>query len=154
MKKNVFRLENVLKYRTLLKEQKRIELLKASQETGEQESLINGRIKGVNSARAELSRQVRSGACDPGLLHMVDDFVAGEAIRLRGDKEKMRELQFTQEAKLQALVEAQKQVKSLETLKAKKADEYRKEVLRSEQEELDDFVLRPKLEWMKAETKK
>lgn len=136
-----FHLEKVLEHRRRLEDDAKRDFLNAQVNTLNALRDLEGLYVAIDVARAR-GHEMQKGVAN---LHMaptlqnIDVFIGGQKIRIERQRAVIRELKATEERFQELLVQAAKEKKTLEKLREKHIAEYRAELARREQEELDDL---------------
>lgn len=136
-----FRLQKVLDHRLRLEDEAKREYLAAQANTLEAIRLLEQLYVAIDVARQRGHELVTGGPdlrMTPTLQH-TDLFINGQKIRIERQRTKVRELKTIEEEKQELLAQAAREKKTLEKLREKHLQEYRKERDRKEQEEADDL---------------
>lgn len=134
MKKFVFKLERVLKYRkTIQDEKKRVLILKNQQLYSAQERLRNLQEEASNNG-------IKEGVVNINYLILTGQYEGYLFLEIEKQKDVIEKIKKeVQEAKDEYL-EATKEAKTLEVLKEKQETEYKKNRLKEEEKEIDSTV--------------
>lgn len=139
-----FRLETLLKLRDLVRDERRAELSQAYQA----EEILTQRQREIEKELRQLGEESRSVA-GPGPVsvdHLLD--VRRYEIVLRSQEQYARQQQQVLAAEIerrrQALVEANREVRVLETLREKQMDRHRQEEARQDVKQMDEAAGRTK----------
>ena len=135
MKKFKFSLEKVLSLREFEQNQAQIELGKAQSVVND----LNNQLKYIASEIVR-SNESRSTSSELNFLLSIENYVNGLNYKKEILLEELAKAQLVLEEKRAIVVEAIKKRKSLEKLKEKQLSEYKKEVLKEEENALDDIV--------------
>lgn len=137
-----FRLEPVLRLRVAERDARRAELAQAL----EAEQVVQAQARDLKAELAQM-RQLTTTACQPGTVN-VDRLLNSHRyellLQVQLDQLRQRSVQVRAEIerRRERLVEADRDVRVLEQLRDRQAAEAAREVLRSEQKQLDEIALR------------
>ncbi len=139
MKKFKFSLDSVLSYKEQVLESLQGEHAAIMAEVREQEAVLEAAWQNYRDCDAEYSQRKAEG------IAITDAMVYQNGLRvlerdIQRESEKLEELRKKEEAKRQEVVDAKIDTSSIEKLKEKKLDLYNKEVAKSEEVLIDEFV--------------
>ena len=134
MKKFKFSLEKVLSLREFEEKQAQIELGKAQSVVND----INEQLKFIASERVK-SNESRSKSSDLTFLMSIENYINGLDYKKEKLIEELVQAQIILEEKRAIVVEAIKKRKSLEKLKEKQFESYKKEYNKEEEKILDEI---------------
>ena len=134
MKKFKFSLEKVLSLREFEEKQAQIELGKAQSVVND----INEQLKFIASERVK-SNESRSKSSDLTFLMSIENYINGLDYKKELLIEELAQAQIILEEKRAIVVEAIKKRKSLEKLKEKQFESYKKEYNKEEEKILDEI---------------
>ena len=134
MKKFKFSLEKVLSLREFEQNQAQIELGKAQSVVND----INDQLKFIASERLK-SNESRSKSSDLTFLMSIENYINGLDYKKEKLIEELAQAQIILEEKRAIVVEAIKKRKSLEKLKEKQFESYKKEYNKEEEKILDEI---------------
>jgi flagellar FliJ protein len=138
-----FRLEKVLVHRRRLEDEAKREFIIAQAATNKALSDLEALYVAIDVARSR-GHEMQVGTSDHRMaptLQNIDSFINGQKIRIERQRAVIRDLKSTEERMHELLVEASKEKKTLEKLREKHLEEYRAELARKEQAELDDLAI-------------
>lgn len=139
MKKFVFPLEKVLKYRTSLLDEEKNRLAELRRELSEIESQIENCHRQIDSSDDELKQSAAKGTTVMRLQLL--NFEIESARRMIEELEKKRQKQLILvERQLSAVLAATKDVNGLERLKEKQREEYNEAVRKEEDLTISELV--------------
>lgn len=141
MKKFAFRLENVLNHRDIVKEKAKGEWVEAQRKVKECEDFIRDLQSDIMRSRQEIISLSSSGTGQAASMDRIHQFIEGTKIQIQRLNLRLRELKVDEEDKQLALIQANRDLRALETLKEKKKDEFKKTYVQEEQKKSDDAVL-------------
>ncbi len=139
MKKFRFQLESVLNFRDQ-------QLDALMEELGRLQSEVRLQEEVRNAARDRLARYDEDTAIKKAegmtILEALEAETSQQVLskRLRAEEEKLEECRRALESKRQQVIEARKEIRSLEKLKEVRRDEYDKAALKAEEKQLDDMT--------------
>lgn len=139
MKKFKFSLDSVLSYKEQVLESLQGEHAVIMAQVREQESVLEAAWQSYRDCDAEYSRRKAEG------ITITDAMVYQNGLRvlerdIQRETDKLEKLRKKEEAKRQEVVDAKIDTSSIEKLKEKKLDLYNKEVAKSEEVLIDEFV--------------
>lgn len=139
MKKFKFSLDSVLSYKEQVLESLQGEHAAIMAEVREQESVLEAAWQQYRDCNAEYSQRKARG------MTITDAMVYQNGLRvlerdIQRETDKLEELRKKEEAKRQEVVDAKIDTSSIEKLKEKKLELYNKEVAKSEELLIDEFV--------------
>lgn len=135
-----FKLDKVLRYRT-----RRMEAEARKLHEIESAALVLERENARMTDRCrELTRAAASGITDTGLIdrRRLTDFVRGQQRLIRDNAERIRDIRRRADAQRQVLLGAQREVKALELLKDRRAEEWLLRQRRLDQKRTDEIASR------------
>ena len=139
MKKFKFSLDSVLSYKEQVLESLQGEHAVIMVQVREQEAVLEAAWQSYRDCDAEYSRRKAEG------ITITDAMVYQNGLRvlerdIQRETDKLEKLRKKEEAKRQEVVDAKIDTSSIEKLKEKKLDLYNKEVAKSEEVLIDEFV--------------
>ncbi len=139
MKKFKFSLDSVLSYKEQVLEALQGEHAAILAQVREQEGVLEAAWQDYRDCDAEYSRRKAEG------ITITDAMVYQNGLRvlernIQRETDKLEELRKKEDAKRQEVVDAKIDTSSIEKLKEKKLDLYNKEVAKSEEVLIDEFV--------------
>ncbi len=135
-----FSLQVVLEHRRRLEDEARRVFFEAQAKVDQAVGVLNEYYAQVDRTRDEsLKLQKQGGAMAPTLVAN-ENFVTGQKFRIEAQRMKIRDLKMEAEALQDALLEAAKEVKTLEKLKERQQEEYKKKMRKREANEIDEIV--------------
>ena len=140
MKKFKFSLDSVLSYKEQVLESLQGEHAVIMAEVREQEAVLEAAWQEYRDCDAEYSQRKAEG------IAITDAMVYQNGLRvlernIQRETDKLKELRRKEEAKRQEVVDAKIDTSSIEKLKEKKLDAYRKSVQKAEEAAIDEFVM-------------
>lgn len=141
MKKFAFRLEKVLTHRDLVMEKAKGEWVAAQMKVRECEDFISELQNAVMDSRQRVLELSQGGKGQAAEMDEAHAFIELTKIQIDRLKFRLRELKADEEDKQLALIQANRDLRALETLKEKKKDEFKKSYVQEEQKKSDDAVL-------------
>ena len=142
MKRFGFRLQNVLNYREEIEQQRRLILARAIELVQAQERELMS-CRELTSEAMEEMRQLGTRKLDLAALRQQQAHLASVRRRLTEAAERLRAAQGETESARQGFVEARKDRRALELLRAQRAADYGHEAEVQDQKELDEIGSRP-----------
>lgn len=137
MRRFVFSLQKVLDYRQRLEEQAIRAFAEAQAELAHQQH----RLRHLLDWRQEcLNRSERRHRLAVALLDIEQTFLSALEEQIQLQRQRVAEAQHQVEVRRQQLIEAQRERKTLERLKEKQYEQWRLELLRWEQKQIDDLA--------------
>ena len=101
---------------------------------------LNGFYQQVDNTRLDNQALEKSGGALAGRLIMNDGFIDGQKIRIERQRIKIRDLKSAAEILHEQMIEAARETKTLEKLKEKQKEEYKKKLRIREMKENDEIV--------------
>lgn len=139
-----FTYENILKTKKVEKDVAHRDFMYASQELEVAVSRLGGMYQQVSDSR-ELNMksvsQKKLSTEDIAVLQWVDQFMAGQRVRIERQKSAVKETNAQFETKREHLSEVAKEYKIFEKLKEKMKEKFRKEQRKLEQKSIDELVV-------------
>jgi flagellar FliJ protein len=136
-----FSLEVVLEHRRRTENEARRRFMEAQAKVDEAVAQLNEYYAQVDRTREEnLSLQRQGGTNAPSLVAN-EAFISGQKFRIEAQRMKIRDLKAEAEILQSALLEAAKEVKTLEKLKERQFEEYKKKRRKHEAREIDEIVV-------------
>lgn len=136
-----FSLEVVLEHRRKLENEARRRWVEAQSLVDQAIAELNVMYDQVDAARASNLETERSGGTTAARLVANDNFIAGQKFRIEAQRMKIRDLKMTADELQEAMVEAAKETKTLEKLKERGFEEWKKERRKREMKETDELVI-------------
>lgn len=136
MKRFTFRLQRVLDYRETLKKEKERELALKNHELSTAEQSVQRILEEQNS-----SDGIAEGVKTMAEVGLVGDYLRGLQRALENQRVRVKEAQIAVEAARDAYVEKATDVKTLDTVKGKRHEEFLEEKARREKRTTDDIVV-------------
>lgn len=136
MKRFTFRLQRVLDYRETLKKEKERELALKNHELSSAEQSVHRIVEEQNS-----SNGVTPGVITMAEVGLVGDYLRGLQRALENQRERVIEAQVAVEAARDAYIEKATEVKTLDTVKTKRYEEYLEDKTHHEKRQSDDIVV-------------
>lgn len=135
MKKFVFKLERILKYRQLIKDEKKKELILKNQILKKEEDRLN------TLSRLMEENKIGEGYININFLLLSGQYSVYLAEEIKNQKEVIKKsINDVEVAKNEYLL-ASKDSRALELLREKQETEYEKNLLKEEEKESDDMVI-------------
>lgn len=138
-----FRLEKVLTHRRRLEDEAKREFILAQANTVKALRDLEALYVAIDVARTR-GHDMQIGESDRRMaptLQNIDVFIGGQKIRIDRQRVVIREFKAEEERLHDLLIEASREKKTLEKLREKHLQEYRVEMARREQLELDDLAI-------------
>jgi flagellar FliJ protein len=139
MRKFKFSLEKLLEHRRMQVDLAQRDYLTAKSKEDEQVSRMQFMQTELNSAIQTTQQLQRTGGTVADQIQAIHEFCGGQKIRIGRQNRMVLALREISEHKRLVLVEAMKQVKTLEKLREKKKFDFDKELLRLEMKEVDEM---------------
>ncbi len=136
MKRFNFRLQRVLDYRETLKKEKERELAVKNHELSTAEQSVQRILEEQNS-----SDGLAPGVKTMAEVGLVGDYLRGLQRALENQRERVKEAQVAVEAARDAYIEKATDVKTLDTVKTKRHEEFLEDRARREKRTTDDIVV-------------
>ena len=136
MKRFNFRLQRVLDYRETLKKEKERELAVKNHELSTAEQSVQRILEEQNS-----SDGLAPGVKTMAEVGLVGDYLRGLQRALENQRERVKEAQVAVEAARDAYIEKATDVKTLDTVKSKRHEEFLEDRARREKRTTDDIVV-------------
>ena len=136
MKRFTFRLQRVLDYRETLKKEKERELALKNHELSTAEQSVQRILEEQNS-----SDGVAEGVKTMAEVGLVGDYLRGLQRALENQRERVKEAQVAVEAARDAYIEKATEVKTLDTVKGKRHEEFLEDKARRDKRTSDDIVV-------------
>jgi flagellar export protein FliJ len=135
-----FSLEVVLEHRRRTENEARRVFLEAQAKVDQAVAQLNEYYAQVDRTREQnLTLQLQGGANAPSLTAN-ESFITGQKFRIDSQRMMIRDLKMEAEALQEALLEAAKEVKTLEKLKERQLEEFKKKRRKHEAREIDEIV--------------
>lgn len=135
-----FAFETLLKHRKRIEEEKQRDYHQAKQAVDEVLGRINGMYQSLDQTRAEIQEIQTGGSTSIETIVQREEYIEGLKIKIESERQVARQLMMVAEEKLQILMEAVKEFKSLEKLKERKHQEHRREAKKKELKSVDEMV--------------
>lgn len=138
-----FHLEKVLAHRRRLEDEAKRNFMNAQANTAKGLRDLESLYVAIDLARAR-GHEMQQGVSDhrtTPTLQNIDVFISGQKIRIDRQRAVIRDLKAIEERFHEELIEASREKKALEKLREKHLQEYRLELARREQNELDDLAV-------------
>jgi len=137
MRRFVFSLQKVLEYRQRLEEQAIRAFAEAQAQLMHEQAVLH---KLLIEREECLRRSHRRQHLSVELLAVEQTYLSALEERIEQQRQRVAEAEKVLEEKRQALIEAQRERKTMERLREKQYEEWRQEWLRTEQKALDDLA--------------
>lgn len=132
----------VLKQRERDRDQARYDYLEARRMLDECMAELDQMYKDIDQSRSEIhNRQKDSDQNSVSHILYLESFISGVNLKIKNKRLQTRELMRLVEDKLEALTEANQNVKSLEKLKEKKFEEWKQEQNKLENKKNQDLMI-------------
>ncbi len=139
MKKFTFSLQNVLEYRDKQLEERSREYAEAIAKTKAQQAVLDE----LKEERRQLGDKL-NGKTQGGItaieMSSYRRYMKLLDVRIDEEKQILGELAEAEEERRQGVVEARREVASIDKLKEKRIDEYNTEVMKSEERSIEEFI--------------
>lgn len=139
MKKFRFSLEKVLDYKTQVEDNLKNEHAQAVKRVTDQEKVIAGLEKEFGQCRVTFEEKKKEG-CVLYDLQVYENYLSRINRQIRQEKEVLTRFKVEAEKKRQLVVAAKVETSSIEKLKEKKVQEYNKEMQKSDEQFIEEFV--------------
>ena len=139
MKKFKFALDTVLSYKQQVLDALQGEHAEILARVRNQEELLEDLWQGYRDYNAEYRQRAEEGLPLTEALMYQNGLRAAEQ-EIQRETRRLEELQAEEEKKREAVVEAKKDTSSIEKLKEKKLDAYRRAEAKSEEQFIDEFI--------------
>ncbi|MCI8512436.1 MAG: flagellar export protein FliJ [Lachnospiraceae bacterium] len=139
MKKFSFSLDKVLSYKQQLENSIRNEHAAILQQVNQQEQKIRELEAEETETRRKLDEVKRKG-CSPLELNSHEGYIGYLTAELARERGVLLRLKKQEEAKRQELIEAKKETASIDKLKVRKLEEYRKLEAKEQEQLVEEFV--------------
>ena len=140
MKKFVFRLESLLKFRAYQEERAKMELARAEHDVLECKNSIENAGNELSAAFMELEKETASGI-DVAKYKAFANYITGIESFIDSEKKRLKKLQAVVSEKRRKLAKKTVEKKIIENLKAKQKEAYYKDVLKLLEKESDDITI-------------
>ncbi len=135
-----FEFEKLLTFRKMTEDRSRKDFLLARAAVDEAESSLKKMYDDVTTTHQRIGKLQQTSGRNAPALTMADEFIVGQKVRIQRQREKIRELLAVAEEKRAILVEASREKKTIEKLKEKRSEEFRRVQKKREMREIDDLV--------------
>src|SRR5690606_19844496 len=136
-----FRLDPVLRSRKIEQDQAQKEFLLAERALHLQLQFIRKLYEATDDARVDIAEIQNAGGTQSTRLQFLEEFIEGQKVRIKRERDKARELMREKEDKFDILVEKSKDFKVIEKLKERRRETFRKEKSLKETKEIDDITV-------------
>ena len=140
MKKFKFSLETVLSYKDQILNSLKNEHGAILAAIREQEEVLDEVWRRYREYNAEFCERKRSGMSAMDAV-MYQSALRAQEMEIQRETEKLEKLQEEEEKKRNEVVEAKKETASLEKLRERKLESYNKELQKSEEQKIEEFVV-------------
>ena len=140
MKKFKFSLETVLSYKDQVLNSLRNEHGAILAAIREQEDVLDEVWRRYREYNEEFCERKRTGMSAMDAV-MYQSALRAQELEIKRQTEKLEKLQAEEEKKRNEVVEAKKETASLEKLRERKLDHYNKEIQKSEEQRIEEFVV-------------
>lgn len=135
-----FSYEKLLSHKQTLEEIAQKNLAEAQSRLDDAKAELEGLFKAVDDARARAFETERQGGMSQNSGALADEFANGQKIRIAKQREVIRERNMDVEQRQEELILAARERKTLEKLREKKLEEFKTELKRKEQKDVDDMI--------------
>ena len=135
-----FSYEKLLAHKQTLEQIAQKNLAEAQRRLDQAKSELQGLYQAIDDVRNRSFEMERQGGLSQNTGVATDEFVNGQKIRIAKQKDVVREKMMDVEQRQEELILAARERKTLEKLKEKKIEEFKTEVKRKEQKEVDDMI--------------
>lgn len=139
MKKFAFSLNKVLDYKEQIENSIRNEYSQAAKLVADQETVIQNMNEMHRKYCEELETGKRNG-CTIQFIQLYETYLSTLQVKIEQEKDILALLKEKEEKKRQELIAAKVETSSIEKLKEKKKAQYDKEVQKSEEQMIEEFV--------------
>lgn len=139
MKKFKFSLDTVLSYKDQILNSLKIEHGVILAEIREQEEILEAVWRRYRDYDEEFREQKLNGISALDAM-MYESGLRAQELEIKRETEKLEALRVKEEKKRNEVVEAKKETASLEKLRERKLDSYNKDVQKSEEQRIEEFV--------------
>lgn len=136
-----FGLERILKHRKTVEEIQARDYAEARLELDKELNRLKLYYESIDGAREEIFKLTQQDSPDNPKMSELDSFIEGQEIRIKRQREVVREKMQIAEEKQEALRMAAIERKILDTLKDKQKENYRIESRKKEQKTIDELVV-------------
>lgn len=141
MRKFKFPLERVLTFRRRSAERALASFQEQQQKVRDQQLHIKQLQSQVAQTRQSNQKKVALGTARPEFLQVNSALIQGLTGKIKTEQHKLRSLMTELENRKEVLVELRREQKTMELLKEKQAEAFKKEQGRREQKAMDDLVV-------------
>jgi flagellar FliJ protein len=141
MKKNGFRLDQVLKYRKEIEKVRKQEFASAKQKLEEASTMLKIEEEGVENLNSELMDRQQQGISSAE-LQIYSSFIRRKSADIKNQKTNVGLLDHDLGMKRETLMDASKGKKMLETLEKKSHQKMRKEMAEKERGVMEEIAIR------------
>ncbi len=135
-----FAFEKLLVHRKITEDRARKEFLLAQAKVDGAEGELKKMYDDVTNAHDRVGRLQQTSGQNAASLMVADEFIVGQKIRIQHQREKIRQLLAVAEEKRAILIEAAREKKTLEKLKEKRFEEFKRTQKKREMREIDEIV--------------
>lgn len=135
-----FSYQKLLAHKQTLEEIAQKNLAEAQRSLDSAKTELKALFQAVDDVRARAFEIERQGGQSQNSGAVADEFANGQKIRIGKQREVIRERDMIVEQRQEELILAARERKTLEKLKEKKIEEFKTEVKRKEQKEVDDMI--------------
>jgi flagellar FliJ protein len=136
-----FSLEVLLEHRRRTENEARRQYMEAQAKVDQAVAQLNEYYAQVDRTREDNLNLQRQGGAKSSSLVANENFITGQKVRIETQRMKIRELKMAAEELQLALVEAAKETKTLEKLKERQQEEYKKARRKRDMKETDELVV-------------
>jgi flagellar export protein FliJ len=136
-----FSFEVLLDHKRKLENEARRQFMEAQVKVDEATVKLNEFYDQVDRARGDSQKLQRTGGLLAPALVANSDFISGQKFRIEAQRMKIRDLKLVADELQEAMVECAKETKTLEKLRERSLDEYKKERRKREAKETDEIVV-------------
>jgi len=135
-----FSYQKLLDHRATLEDIARRDFYEAQNRVNMAERELREMYDQVSDARRRSAQLEQSEGNPASNLAMLNEFIVGQQVRIESQRKKIRQLMSEAESLHEKLVEAAKERKTLEKLKEKRFEEFRKMMQKKELKMIDEIV--------------
>lgn len=139
MKKFRFQLEKLLEYREQVEERARKDYLTAKNSL---ENMKKNFMKQTEDLMAsyKMSNELKDRGSKTSILTSIDDYTVGQREKIKSYQVEIRRQKQIVEEKLNLLYKARKSKRAIEILKEKKYNEFRKQLRKQQENEIEELM--------------
>ena len=143
MRKNGFRLDQVLNYRKEMEKVRKVEFAEARQELEDASTLLKSEEEKVSRLDSEFMDRQQEGITAQE-LQMYSSFFRRKSVDIKNQRTNLELLDIEVTRKRETLIDASKGKKMLESLERKNAREMQKKIAEKEKNDMEEIAIRGK----------